>query len=162
VAGAPSPPDALPPGLLPIRGRALDVACGRGLVAVWLAQQGLEVDAVDVSPVGLAHGAELASRCGVSVSWVHADLDDGLPVTGPYALVVCQRFWDRRLHLSALLEPGGLLVMTVLSGRSGAFRAPPGALLEVAAGLEVLVHEEAAGEACLVARARRDPHQAAR
>ena len=48
----------------PAGGRALEVACGRGAVAVWLALRGFVVDAVDVSGVGLAAAAELAAGAG--------------------------------------------------------------------------------------------------
>lgn len=142
-------------------GRALDVACGRGATAVWLALRGLAVDAVDVSAVGLATGAALASRFGVGdrLRWWAHDLDSGLPVgcTGPYEVVVCQRFRDPALYalLAELLADGGLLVLTVLSevgGEPGPFRARPGELLTAFGGLEVIAHEEGAGEASLVAR----------
>ena len=79
---AAGPPGVTPPGVLagaaeltacfPVSGRALDVACGRGGVAVWLARRGLAVDAVDVSPVGLAAGARLAAAAGVTgrIRWI--------------------------------------------------------------------------------------------
>src|SRR5689334_3104998 len=58
----PLPPDALRgrEDLAPTSGRALDLASGRGAVAMWLAGRGLAVDAVDVSPVGLEAGARRA------------------------------------------------------------------------------------------------------
>jgi SAM-dependent methyltransferase len=120
-------------------------------VAVWLARRGLVVDAVDVSPVGLAAGR--ARPGGEAVRWLEADLDDGLPVTGPYDVVVCQRFRDPRLYpaLVAALAPGGLLVVTVLSGE-GPFRAPSGELLAAFGHLAVLHHEESGGQASLLAR----------
>jgi 2-polyprenyl-3-methyl-5-hydroxy-6-metoxy-1,4-benzoquinol methylase len=158
------PPDALRgrERLLLAGGRALDVACGRGGVAVWLAVHGFRVDAVDVSGVALAAGAELAARHGVSgqVRWWHHDLDTGLPAdcAGPYDVLVCQRFRDpaRYPDLAARLAPDGLLVVTVLSEVDegpGPFRAPPGELLRAFAGLAVLAHVERDGEASLVARA---------
>ena len=158
------PPDALRgrEQLLPAGGRALDVACGRGGVAVWLAVRGFRVDAVDVSGVALAAGAELAARHGMSgqVRWWHHDLDAGLPAdcAGPYDVVVCQRFRDpaRYPDLAARLAPNGLLVVTVLSEvdeGAGPFRAPAGELLRAFAGLEVLANVERDGEASLVARA---------
>jgi SAM-dependent methyltransferase len=159
------PPDALRgrEHLLPDGGRALDVACGRGAVAVWLAQRGFAVDAVDVSDVGLAAGAALAEREGVGdrVRWWPHDLDTGLPggCTGPYDVVVCQRFRDpgRYPLLAGLLAPGGLLVVTVLSEVDegpGAFRAGAGELLAAFGSMEVMHHREADGEASLVARRR--------
>ncbi len=57
-------------------GIALDLACGEGRNAVWLAGQGWRVYAVDFSAVGLAKGAELEQRTlGRSViTWVEADV----------------------------------------------------------------------------------------
>ncbi|MCM3844770.1 class I SAM-dependent methyltransferase [Pseudonocardia sp. DR1-2] len=159
-AGSPLPPDALRgrTDLLPSSGRALDVACGRGAVAVWLAMRGLDVVAVDVSPAGLAAGAGLAAAHDVRVRWVEADLDAGFPRDDDrYDVVVCQRFRDPALYpaLRAALAPGGLLVVTVLSevgDTGGPFRAVPGELTAAFAGLEVLAHGEGDGEAHLVAR----------
>ncbi|MGB0750394.1 MAG: class I SAM-dependent methyltransferase [Gammaproteobacteria bacterium] len=50
------------------RGRALDVACGRGRNAVYLASKGFEVDAVDVSSVALEHAARVARANSTSGS----------------------------------------------------------------------------------------------
>lgn len=150
------PPDALRGrlGLLPGGGRALDVACGRGAVAVWLAERGFVVDAVDVSAVGLA---ALAGVDGVRA--LRADLDLGLPpdCAGPYDVLVCQRFRDPALYpaFTRLLAPGGLLVVTVLSevdGEPGPFRAQAEELLAAFADLDVLHHHEGGGEAHIVAR----------
>jgi SAM-dependent methyltransferase len=55
-------------------GAALDLACGEGRNAVWLATTGWRVTAVDWSSVGLAKGAALAKSAGVEVEWVHADV----------------------------------------------------------------------------------------
>lgn len=168
VAGAPDLVDAFP-----VRGCALDVACGRGAVAVWLARRGLTVDAVDVSPVGLAAGTRLAAAYGVAerVHFIAHDLDTGLPpgCAGPYDAVVCQLFRDpaRYRDLGAVLAPGGLLAVTVLSlsgspppgpphSGAGLFRAAPGELRAAFRGLGVLLHREGDGEATLLARA---PHR---
>ena len=157
--GRPGPPTALVgrTELLPAGGRALDVACGRGTVAVWLARHGLVVDAVDAAPAGLALGRALAATAGTTVGWVEADLEQGLPVAGPYDVVVCQRYRDPALYpaLAGALAPGGLLVVTVLStvgDAGGRFRAAPGELRAAFGDLEVLVDEEGSGEASLVAR----------
>ena len=132
------------------------MACGRGGVAVWLARRGLAVDAVDVSPVGLAAGARLAAAAGVAgrIRWIAHDLDAGLPAgcRGPYDVVVCQLFRDPRRYadLVAALAPGGLLAITVLSevdAEPGPFRAPPGELRAAFRGLETLLDRERDGEA---------------
>ncbi|HEY0815586.1 MAG TPA: class I SAM-dependent methyltransferase [Pseudonocardia sp.] len=148
--------------LVPSAGRALDVACGRGAVALWLARRGLSVDAVDVSAVAL----EVAARNtgDLPVRWWRHDLDTGLPpgCAGPYDVVVCQRFRDPALYpaLAAALAPGGLLAITVLSEVDegpGPWRAPAGELLGAFGHLEVLVHTEANGEASLLGRLSRAP-----
>ncbi|MDN5859338.1 MAG: class I SAM-dependent methyltransferase [Pseudonocardia sp.] len=150
------PPDALRGStpLLPRGGRALDLACGRGAVSRWLVARGFSVDAVDVSPVGLAAAA------GPGVRTIEWDLDAGLPpaCTGPYDVVVCQRFRDPRLYplLRDVLAPGGLLVITVLSeigDEPGRYRARPGELRAAFCGLDVLLDVEGDGEASLVGRA---------
>lgn len=154
----PAPPEALGDHPIP-GGRALDVACGSGATAVWLAQHGLLVDAVDVSAAALRSGAELADRCGVRVRWWRHDLDGGVPAgcTGPYELVVCQRFRAPALYpaLGAVLAPGGLLAITVLSstgGGAGPYRASPGELTAAFADLEPLAAVERDGLASLLAR----------
>ena len=52
-------------------GTALDVACGEGRNAIWLARQGWEVTAVDFSPVGIEKAWQLSD--GDDVEWVVAD-----------------------------------------------------------------------------------------
>ncbi|WP_454295068.1 FAD-dependent oxidoreductase [Salana multivorans] len=62
-------------GSLPV-GDALDLGCGEGGDAVWLAEQGWQVTAVDISPTATARGAEGAAARGVAnrITWVHHDL----------------------------------------------------------------------------------------
>jgi SAM-dependent methyltransferase len=93
----------------PPKGRALDVACGRGRHAIALARRGYEVDAVDLSPMGLASARERAE--GLRVRWIEADLDVWEPPEGVYAVVVCVDFSDERLvpRLLRALAPGGVL-----------------------------------------------------
>jgi SAM-dependent methyltransferase len=59
-------------------GTALDVGCGAGTDAIWLAEQGWEVTAVDISTVALERGALRAREIGADVvnriDWVHEDL----------------------------------------------------------------------------------------
>ena len=73
---------ALPPGF------ALDLACGQGRHAVWLATHGWHVTAVDFSAVALDKGRELARQDGVACEWVAADLMEYAPVPEAYDLVV--------------------------------------------------------------------------
>ena len=144
----------------PTTGHGLELACGSGAAAVWLARRGLDVFAVDVSPVAIARARDLAERAGVAdrCRVAVADLDEGLPAGPPAAVVLCHRFRDPRLDqaLIARCAPGGLLAVSALSevGASpGRFRAPPGALLAAFGTLDVIDAGEADGEAWLLARA---------
>ena len=72
----------LPPG------RALDLACGEGRNAVWLATQGWQVTGADFSAVGLAKARRLADAHGVAIEWVQADAVEWDPPAGQFDLVV--------------------------------------------------------------------------
>lgn len=56
--------------------RAIDLACGEGRNAVWLAERGWQVTGVDFSAVGLEKARRLAEERGAAVEWVEADLLD--------------------------------------------------------------------------------------
>ena len=69
------PNQFLPPavrGLEP--GRALDLAAGEGRNAIWLAQQGWEVTAVDFSGVAIGKGRQIAEARGIDVEWLVSDV----------------------------------------------------------------------------------------
>lgn len=156
---------ALPPlfrpfaDLFPTVGRAVEIACGTGEAAVWLAQRGLQVWACDVSPVAIARATHLAQdhaqteRCHFEVR----DLDAGLPPGMPVDVLLCNMFRDPRLD-NALVErlaAGGLLAASALSevGASpGPFRAGPGELLRAFRGLQPIAADEADGRAWVLAR----------
>lgn len=70
------------------RGRALELGCGEGADAIWLAQQGWQVTAVDFSPVALERAAAAAKTRGVSVRWVQADLREYAPPRASFDLVL--------------------------------------------------------------------------
>lgn len=146
--------------LFPVAGSALEVACGTGRAAVWLARRGLQVWGLDVSAVAITRARESAVRHGVAerCRFDVADLDGGLPAGPPVDVVLCHRFRDPGLYpaLAARLRPGGLLAICVLSevGASpGRFRAAAGELESVFAVLEPLAASEGDGQAWLMARA---------
>ena len=60
-------------------GTALDLACGEGRHAVWLAELGWRATGVDWSAVAIEKGRQLAAARGVSVDWAVADLNDWQP-----------------------------------------------------------------------------------
>ena len=68
-----------------VRGRALDLACGEGRNAVWLAERGWTVTAVDFSDVAIEKAARLAASRGVHVEWVVADVTGYEPAHGGQA-----------------------------------------------------------------------------
>lgn len=137
------------------RGRALDVACGAGRNALFLAARGYAVDAVDISAVALERGRSDAERLGLPIRWLCADLDDGpedaLP-PGPYDLVVWVRFVNYSLlaRIARRLAPGGhvlceqhLVTATEVAGpRTAAFRLRPGELRTQATDLEIVDYRE--------------------
>ena len=99
-------------------GRALDVACGEGRNAVWLAARGWDVTAVDFSQVGLDKGALLADQGGVSVRWLQADVVDWVPPPGAFDLVAILYLHlekaatrDVLRRAAAAVAPGGTLLV---------------------------------------------------
>ncbi len=104
-------------------GRALDVGCGEGADAVWLAERGWTVTAVDISPVGLeraaGHAREAGSTISERITWQHSDLfaPDTKPF-GAYELVTSQYLHmppevrERALgRLAGAVAPGGSLLV---------------------------------------------------
>lgn len=161
--GTGGPPSALESvaHLFPTAGTALELACGGGAAAVWLAERGMGVWGVDVSPLAieqahiLADAEDVADRCRFDV----VDLDDGLPDGPQVDLILCHMFRDARLDAAIVdrLASGGMLAIAVLSevdARPGRYRAAPGELATAFAELEILASGEADGVAWLVGRRR--------
>jgi len=73
-------------GLAP--GSALDLACGEGRNAVWLAERGWAVTGVDFSAVGLDKARRLADARHVSVQWERADITEYQPAAAGFDLVI--------------------------------------------------------------------------
>jgi SAM-dependent methyltransferase len=98
--------------------RALDLACGEGRNAVWLAANGWSVTGVDFSARGIQTAREQAAARGADVEWVVADATDSAQVAGEFDLVVLaylqlpadQRRAAVRTAVGAL-APGGTLVV---------------------------------------------------
>jgi SAM-dependent methyltransferase len=96
-------------------GTALDVGCGEGADAIWLATRGWQVTGVDFAAAALERAAAHAG--GVAVRWVRADIRVELP-EGPYDLVSAQFIQlpdtPRRAlfaRLAAAVAPGGTLLV---------------------------------------------------
>jgi SAM-dependent methyltransferase len=135
------------------RGRALDVACGAGRNALFLAANGFDVDAVDISVEALNTAGRSAQRSGLHINWIEHDLDEALELNREYALILVIRYVNLPLirKLAASLAPGGFLLCeqhletkTEVAGPSNpAYRVKPGALQTVARGLQIHYLEEA-------------------
>ena len=102
----------LPPG------RVLDVGCGEGADAVWLAEHGWDVTALDVSGVALERAARHAEQAQVPVRWVHADLVEAALPAGTFDLVSAQYpallrtdHHDAEAALLAAVAPDGTLLV---------------------------------------------------
>lgn len=130
------------------RGRALDLACGIGRNARYLATQGFQVDAVDISGVGLDRAKRLADSAGASVRWNEADLELEPPPPGPYNLVILMRYVNLELigRIPDILAPAGMFLceqhMVSTEATAGpsdpAFRVLPGQLSELVPALAIL------------------------
>lgn len=99
-------------------GRALDVGCGEGADAVWLARRGWAVTALDVSAVALARAEAAARAAGAEVAWVHSGLVGAPLPPGGFDLVSAQYpallrtpGADAERALLAAVAPGGTLLV---------------------------------------------------
>lgn len=97
-------------------GAALDVGCGEGSDAVWLARQGWKVTAVDISEVALDRGR--AAESGHLVTWMRADLLAWEPPAEAFDLVTSHFLHfppaeRARLfaNLARAVRPGGVLLV---------------------------------------------------
>lgn len=100
--------------------RALELACGLGHNALWLAEIGYRVDAIDISFEALHRArAEMLRRGLTGVQFIAADLDHFPLPRYDYDLVVVFRFLDRRLFpaIRERVRPGGLVIYQTLNVR---------------------------------------------
>jgi SAM-dependent methyltransferase len=98
--------------------RALDLGSGQGRNAVWLARQGHDVTAVDLSAVARGQAVALAAELGVDAEFVAADLTTWEPPAGAFDLVLLaylQLIPEQRamVHATAVraLAPGGVVFL---------------------------------------------------
>jgi tellurite methyltransferase len=134
---------------LPPAGRALDVACGRGRNALWLAARGFETTAIDRDAATIAALDDRARREGLSLTALAMDLeaDDATFGENAYDVIVVVHYLHRPLFpaLRAALRPGGMLVYETFTtaqaarGRptNPAFLLEPGELPRLVAPLEI-------------------------
>ena len=97
--------------IIPVKGRALDLACGLGSNSLFLEKRGLEVHAWDISEVAVSHLAEQADSFQLNIKTRVVNITaDELPVES-YDLVIISHYLDRSLPPAILnaTRPGGLI-----------------------------------------------------
>ena len=135
-------------------GRALDLACGFGGNALYLASLGYRVDAVDVSAVALARAQREAKRRALQVNFLQCDMARCWLLPSHYDLIVVFFYLNRKLMplLSTALRPGGLLFQANHDKRfleirpdfNPGYLLDPGELYRLASvtGLEILYYAD--------------------
>ena len=133
--------------------RALDVGCGDGRNALYLARRGFTVDALDISDVAIDALRAAATERQLPVSALRVNLEtDPLP-DGPYDVIVQLNYLQRSLlaTLAPALAPGGLLLVETVTRAhveqlgnnfDPRFLLEPGELRDAFAGLELLRYTE--------------------
>lgn len=180
AAGYPAPDpwlrEAAPLFRTGLPGPALELACGLGQNALWLASLGVDALGVDASEVAVVRARAEALRRGARVSFECAELGAGKPLPrspGPaWGAVVVLHFLDRTLFdaIQGALAPGGILAFKThlrhplrpagSRPRRAEFLLEPGELLGSFPGLSPLAYREWAGPegAFAALLARRPPH----
>jgi SAM-dependent methyltransferase len=104
-------------------GRVLDVGCGEGADAIWLAAQGWDVTALEVSGVALERAARHAQDAGARIRWVHAGIveadlpPDGFDlVSAMYPALLRTSNATAEHALLAAVAPGGTLLLVHHAG----------------------------------------------
>jgi SAM-dependent methyltransferase len=115
-------------GTLPAGGRALDLGCGNGRNAIFLARHGFAVDGVDYSATALAWARERAQEAGTQIAWHQASVFDIPLEAGAYDLVydsgcfhhIAPHRRGQYIQLVArTLKPGGWFGMTCFRPEGG-------------------------------------------
>ena len=138
--------------LLPSTGRALDLACGLGAGALFLAEAGLQVSAWDRSPVAIQRLQQEADRRGLVLDTQVLDLSAQPPEPESFQVILVAHFLDRTLAPAILraLKPKGLLFYQTFSREAVSstgptdprYRLAPNELLQLFSGLCLRVYRE--------------------
>jgi tellurite methyltransferase len=145
--------------LLPPSGSALDLACGNGANAMFLAEKGLMVEAWDISDVALNRLTQKARQQQLTIISKQIAVEpDHLPIN-VFDVIVISRFLDRRLAepLMQALKPDGLLFyqtftvnkLTDKGPSNPAYLLARNELLRLFAPLNLLYYQEDDRTGCL-------------
>ena len=138
--------------LLPEKGRALDLACGRGGNALLMAGRGLAVTAWDFAPAAIEDLQRRAGERGLAIQAEVRDVEAAPPEPERFDVITVSYFLQRELApaIAAALRPGGLLFYETFVreavGTEGpsnpAFRLAPNELLRLFDGLRAIDYRE--------------------
>ncbi len=130
----------------------MDVACGEGRNAVFLAEKGFDVEAFDISSVALRHARSLARSRRVKIKTIHADLDGYKLPADRYDAITVFYYLNRRLipRIKKSLKRGGRIVyqtyLAVDDGPAGLknprYLLKPNELLHLFGGFRILFYRE--------------------
>jgi tellurite methyltransferase len=134
------------------RGPALDIACGTGRHALYLARHGFPVDAIDIAAAGLRRTQQSARAERLPVRLVQADLDQFPLARDHYALVTNVRYLNRALfqRLKDCVRPSGCVLFETFTVDQAAIGHPSNPAYLLASGelrsafsdFEILAYEE--------------------
>lgn len=97
--------------LLPRQGNALDLACGLGANAIFLAKQGLKTSAWDISDIAIEKLNSACKNLSLQIDAEVRDVELNPPLQNSFDVIVVCRFLDRNLMPSLIdaVRPGGLI-----------------------------------------------------
>lgn len=110
-----------------VRPTAIDLGCGGGRDAVFLAKQGWQVTAIDSEARVIKRAKQLAARAGASVKFRCCDLKkQGCLTDQKYDLVMVMRFLNRDLYepIKMMIEPGGWIIFQTFVEGAEKFDSP--------------------------------------
>ena len=131
-------------------GKALDLACGAGRNAIFLAENGWQVTAVDNSSAGLEIAKQRAKEKGLKIDFRFADLEAGeFEIEENAYDLICDFYYLQRNLFAAMkkgIRAGGIIVSTIhIYGEgedAGRFLLREGELKKFFAGFEILHYHE--------------------
>lgn len=137
--------DRLPPG------KALDLACGSGRNALFLAEKGYKVTAIDISSTAIKMAQSQALEKGLEINWVVSDLDK-FKINGQYDVILSFFYVNKKMvpDIIKSLNAGGILIfqshmlppVPSKEPHKERFRFKPGEMRQLFKGLKVLDYEE--------------------
>ena len=133
-------------------GRALDIATGKGRNALFLAEKGFTVDAIDISEVGLQQAQRQAEKQGLTLNLIQADLTRFEFPDSAYDLILNINFLLRSLvpKIKNALLPGGYIIFDTYlldqqdlgHPRNPAYLLNHNELLDLFRGFRILCYQE--------------------